>query len=191
MDKAQLDLALWEAIRAAGVFAFALLTASVLLGLGVKSRVADPFMKRGWVYEFHQTLSVAALLVLSTHIVLVVANRHVAFSVPAVLVPFASSWRPWSIAAGILSSYAALALVLSSYLRHRVGLRAWRLFHYASFAAWGLALSHAFTSGSDSHRSLMLWFYALSAQAVIVLAVFRLVVSIPLRRHERAPAQRA
>jgi sulfoxide reductase heme-binding subunit YedZ len=90
-----LDLILWETIRAAGVLAFALLTMSVLLGLSVRSRVTDPLVHRGWIYEFHQTLSVAGLVTIVGHVALILMNRHVHFGLGGVLVPVASEWRPW------------------------------------------------------------------------------------------------
>jgi sulfoxide reductase heme-binding subunit YedZ len=190
MDRAQIDMALWEAIRAAGTLSFGLLTASVMLGLSVRSKVADPFVKRGWIYELHQSLSVAALVTLVVHIALVLANRHVPFSIAALLVPFVATWRPWSIAAGVLGLYLACVLVISSYLRPAIGQRLWRLLHYSSFSAWTLALAHGFTAGTDSHRAWMIWLYALSAHGVLVLLVFRLVVAIPLRRRPGLSDQR-
>ena len=40
-------------------------------------------------------------------------------------------------------------LALSFRLRKRIGQRGWRRLHYASFAAFVLALGHALTAGTD------------------------------------------
>jgi len=175
------DMALWEAIRAAGALAFALMSAAVILGLCVRSRAADPIVKRGWVYEFHQSLSVAALVSIVTHVALVLANSHVPFGPADVLVPFASSWRPLAIAGGIVGLYLTAVLVVSSYVKGFVGHRVWRVIHYASFAAWVTSLGHAVFSGTDTHRPGMLWLYALSFLAVLSLLTYRAIVSLPLR----------
>jgi sulfoxide reductase heme-binding subunit YedZ len=190
------DMALWEAIRAAGALAFALLSGAVVLGLCVRSRAADPIVKRGWVYEFHQSLSVAALVSVVTHVGLVLANSHVAFRPVDVLVPLASAWRPLAIAGGVAGLYLAALLVISSYIKGLVGHRAWRLIHYSSFAAWLTSLGHAVFSGSDTHRPGVLWLYGLSVLAVLCLLTYRAIVSLPLRsgtqtssRRQRAPAR--
>jgi DMSO/TMAO reductase YedYZ heme-binding membrane subunit len=73
----------------------------------------------------------------------------VRFDLPAVLVPGASSWHPPAVAAGVVAAWLALALAVSFRLRRRIGRRAWRRLHYASFAAFALALVHALAAGTD------------------------------------------
>ena len=45
-----------------------------------------------------------------------------------------------------------------------------------------VALAHAFLAGTDSHRTWMLWVYALSAQAVLILIVYRIIVGLPVKK---------
>ena len=54
------DLLIWEAIRAAGLLAYALLSLGVVLGLATRTRAFDALLRRGWVNELHQSLSVAS-----------------------------------------------------------------------------------------------------------------------------------
>jgi len=71
------------------------------------------------------------------------------FGPAAVLVPFAAPWRPAAVAAGVIAGWLTLILALSFPLRRRLGQGGWRRLHYASFAAFLLALGHALASGTD------------------------------------------
>jgi sulfoxide reductase heme-binding subunit YedZ len=145
-----LDLVLWQLIRSAGLLSYLLLSASVVAGVAVKTRVLDGVVKRPWVYELHQALSVAALATITGHVVLVLANAHVRFSLREVLIPFASDWRPLPVALGVLAMYLVALLLISTRLRSRIGQKAWRSIHYSSFLAWVFALVHGIDAGSDS-----------------------------------------
>ena len=71
------------------------------------------------------------------------------FGLPAVLVPFAAPWHAGAVAMGVVAGWLSLMLAASFRARRRIGVRAWRLLHYASFAAFGLALLHALYAGTD------------------------------------------
>ena len=57
-----LDYRVWEMIRASGLIAYVLLSVSMIVGIAVRVRALDWLMKRAWVLEGHQTLSVLALI---------------------------------------------------------------------------------------------------------------------------------
>lgn len=161
------DLVLWQFIRAAGLVSYILLTASVLAGISLKSRLLDGTINRPWVYEAHRSTTLAALAVLGFHVALVLLNRHVPFSLAAVVVPFVSGWRPLPTALGILALYLAVSLTATTYGQRRIGYRTWRLFHYLGFAAWGIALAHGLTAGTDSGLRAVDALYWGSAAAVL------------------------
>jgi DMSO/TMAO reductase YedYZ heme-binding membrane subunit len=71
------------------------------------------------------------------------------FGLPAVLVPFASPWHPGAVAMGVVAGWLSLMLAASFRMRKWIGQRGWRRLHYASFAAFGLALLHALYAGTD------------------------------------------
>ncbi len=50
---------------------------------------------------------------------------------------------------GVIAGWLSLMLALSFRARRWIGHRGWRLLHYASFAAFGLALLHALAAGTD------------------------------------------
>jgi predicted ferric reductase len=175
-----MDLLTWELIRSAGLLAYLMLSASVLMGMAVKSRVLDGLVNRPWVYELHQSLSIAALVTIVGHVAFVLLNAHVSFSPQEVLVPLASDWRPLATALGILSMYLVALLVLSTRLRARLGQKTWRTIHYSSFLAWVLAQVHSVAAGSDSDLGWIRIMYVVTTSAVFLLLFYR-VLSAPER----------
>jgi len=76
-------------------------------------------------------------------------DPKIGFGLGAVLVPFASHWRPAAVAAGVVAGWLALVLAASFPMRKVICRRGWRALHYAGFAAFLLALVHALSSGTD------------------------------------------
>ena len=184
-----LDLTLWQFIRAAGLLAFAMLSASVFLGIALKSRLMEGLAKRPWVLEAHQSLSLASLGLTCLHLGLLLANRHVSFDLVAALVPFASDWKPLPVALGIGGFYLIALLTLSSYLQKLFGYRLWRALHFSSFLAWLAALAHGITAGSDSGLTAVQAMYWASAGAVLFATVYRALLPSPPRADRAAAAR--
>lgn len=138
----------WLVARAAGLVAFALLTISVTLGLALSTKLLGN--RRGkLLFGWHQTIAWTALAMLVLHMGALALDPVIGFGPVGVLVPGAAPWRPVPVAAGILTAWLMLALAVSFRLRRRIGQRRWRLIHYASFAAFAIALYHAINVGSD------------------------------------------
>jgi sulfoxide reductase heme-binding subunit YedZ len=147
MVVAHLPLA-WIVARAAGMVALALLTLSTWLGLAMSTRILGVRRQKallGW----HQTLVWTGLSMLVLHAGALLFDPVLHFGLPSVLVPFAASWRPAAVAMGVVAGWLSLMLALSFRARRWIGHRGWRLLHYASFGAFGLALLHALSAGTD------------------------------------------
>jgi predicted ferric reductase len=177
-----LDLIIWQLIRAAGLLSYLLLSIGVFVGIALKCRLFDGALKRPWVNEAHQSLTLASLGLMALHLVLVLANRHVPFTLLTALVPFASHWKPLATANGILALYLTLALVTSSYLQRSIGYRTWRTLHYGGFLAWLMALLHGITAGSDTSLPAVQALYWATAASVMFVTVFRLLLPSPVKQ---------
>jgi hypothetical protein len=138
----------WIVARAAGLVAFGLLTLSVWLGLGMSTKILGPRRQKA-LFGWHKTLVWTGLSMLGLHVGAVLLDPVLHFGLAAVLVPGAATWRPAAIAAGVIAGWLSLMLAVSFRLRKWIGQRGWRRLHYASFAAFGLALLHALTAGTD------------------------------------------
>ena len=165
----------WFVARASGLVAFGLLTLSMWLGLAMSTRLLGPRRQKA-LFGWHRTLVWTALSMVGLHMAAVLADPVLHFSLPAVLVPFAATWKPVGIAAGVVGGWLALALALSFRAKKRLGHRAWRLLHYASFGAFVLFLGHALAVGTDLRGLGGPILAALAAGPVIWLGLARILL---------------
>ena len=86
----------WYIARAAGLMAWALLTASVIWGLAISTK-AKAFGRRprpAWTLDLHRFLGALATIFTAVHVGAILIDTYVKFDLVSVLVPFASSWKP-------------------------------------------------------------------------------------------------
>ena len=138
----------WYVVRAAGLVAFGALTLSVWLGLAMSTRLLGPRRMKpllGW----HRTIAWTGISMLGLHAGALLFDPTLHYGIPALLVPFAAPWRPVAVAAGVVTGWLMLAIASSFRLRKWIGQKGWRRLHYATFAAFVLALGHALAAGTD------------------------------------------
>ena len=138
----------WYVARGAGLVAFGFLTLSVWLGLAMSTRLLGTRRQRR-LLGLHRQLSWMGLTALALHGGALLLDPTIHFGPGAVLVPFAAPWHPAAVAGGVVAGWLMLMLAVSFRLRSRIGQKTWRRLHYASFAAFVLALVHSITSGTD------------------------------------------
>lgn len=154
----------WYIARSAGLVAWALLTASVLWGLAISTRVLRGRPRPAWLLDLHRYLAGLAVVFSVVHVVGILLDDYVPFSLVSVLVPFASHWRPGAVAWGVVSAYLLLAVELTSLARARLPRRVWRATHVATFPLFVFSTVHALTAGTDAHT----WAFEGAAAAAIV-----------------------
>jgi hypothetical protein len=165
----------WYVARAAGLVSFGLLTLSVWLGLAMSTRLLGPARQKA-LFGWHQTLAWTGLSMLALHAGALLFDPTLHFRLASVLMPFASPWRPAAVAAGVIAGWLTLMLAASFRLRKRIGQKGWRRLHYASFAAFVLALGHALASGTDLKGGGGPVVVALAAGPVLWLSLFRILM---------------
>jgi methionine sulfoxide reductase heme-binding subunit len=165
----------WYVARAAGLVAFGFLTLSVWLGLAMSTRLLGP-KRQKQLFGWHQTLAWSGLSMLGLHLGALLFDPTLHFGLGSVLVPFASPWRPAAVAAGVVAGWLALAVAASFRLRRWIGQKGWRRLHYATFAAFFLALGHALTSGTDLKGGGGPIVAALAAGPVVWLVLYRILM---------------
>jgi methionine sulfoxide reductase heme-binding subunit len=181
------DPTFWLLARASGLTAYAMLTASVLAGLVLKSR---PFrsLKPAAVTDTHRFLALVGLGAIALHGVALVLDRTVHLSPAALLVPGASSYRPLPVAIGVLAAELMLVVYASFALRRRIGTRNWRRLHWATYAIFAAATVHGLAAGTDSAQPWALALY-LAAVGSVAAAVAWRALSPPLTpQPRRTPA---
>jgi hypothetical protein len=191
------------------MLAFALLTASVVLGLTLSGR-ARPWRRLGgadnqdaralpvrpsaptgraarllfqttsepWprfaVEDVHRFVGLLAGGFVGVHVLALLVDTYVPFSLGQVLVPFTSSYRPLATGLGVVALELLAALAVANRYRKRLSYRFWRRTHYLEFAVWAFALVHGIASGTDSGTPWGLLVYGAAAASVAGLLVWRL-----------------
>ncbi|QEC47967.1 ferric reductase [Baekduia soli] len=167
----------WLASRASGLVALGLLTVAVLAGLVLGGRLdARPGAARAF-RVLHEQAAVAGLIAVGAHGATLLGDAWLRPGLAGVLVPGAIGYRPLPVAAGIVAGYLAAALGLSHPLRRRIGIRRWRAAHRLTIVAYGLAIAHTITAGTDAAVGWVRWPTLAGAAAAGVLLVWRIVAS--------------
>ncbi len=182
--------ALWYLTRGSGVVALVLLTAAVVLGILASLRVRGERWPRFAVGSLHRNLTLLSIVFVVLHVVTTVADGYAPIGLKDAIVPFASPYRPIWLGLGAVAFDLLLALVVTSYLRHRIGAGMWRGIHWLAYVSWPVALVHALGTGSDARTG---WLFALGAAsllAVVLSVLARIAVGggVPAVRFSGAAA---
>ena len=165
---------LWFATRGAGIVSLILFSTVTCLGLLAVARTQSARWPRFLTVELHRNLALLSIVFLGIHIITAVLDPFTNLGIGAALVPLASTYRPLPIAFGVVSVYLVLAIIVTSLLRERIGHRVWRAVHWASYAAWPLAVEHTLTAGSDAFSIWLLAIQVLAILAVSAALIWRL-----------------
>jgi Ferric reductase like transmembrane component len=162
--------ALWYLTRGTGAVALLLLTAGLVLGVLSSVRWHARRLPRFLVSGLHRNLTLLALVFVAVHVVTTVADRFAPVGYKDAILPFLSPYRPLWLGLGTVAFDLLLALVATSLLRARIGLRAWRTVHWLAYASWPVALVHALGTGSDA-RAGWLGLLAIACTAAVAASV--------------------
>jgi predicted ferric reductase len=179
----------WYAVRASGVVAWVLVTASVVWGLLLSAR-ATTKPRPAWVLDLHRFLGGLTFVFLAVHLVGLLVDEWVGFGPRDLFVPMAAGYRPGALAWGIVATYLLVAVQVTSMLMRRVPRRVWHGIHLSSFVVFATTTVHALTAGTDSTRLPTRVFALVSVALVTALTVNRLVLAVLAARRRRAVGAR-
>jgi len=166
----------WYLARAGGLVAWALLSASVLWGLCLSTRVFARSVSAKWLTDLHRFLGGSALLFTGMHVATLVADSYVHFGAKEVFVPFASTWRPAAVAWGVIAFWILLAVEATSLLMKYLPRRLWHAIHLSSFVLFFAATTHAVTAGTDSRAIAFVIGCTAVLSTVLLLTLVRALV---------------
>lgn len=171
----------WYAERLTAFLAYLAIAGSVVYGLLLSTKLLDAIAHRPISFALHQDLAALGLGLAGIHGALLGLDHSVPFSIAEIAVPFAAPYRPAWVGVGQLAFYLTAAVVASFYVRRRIGQRAWRLLHYATFLAFAGAAAHGILAGTDTGTPWAWWLYVGSVAAVAFLFVYRVVLAVGVR----------
>ena len=161
------DPTFWIMARAAGLTAYILLTASVLAGLVVKAKPFGRALRAATAVDLHRTIALLALGALAVHATALVLDSTVQIGLAALFVPGLAPYRPLWTGLGVVGAELMIVVYASFSMRRRIGQKAWRKLHWATYALFAAATAHGVMAGSDSSRG---WAVALYLGAVGAVA---------------------
>lgn len=168
---------LWYTTRATGLVALVLLTAAMAAGLLSSVR----FEQRNWprfvTLGLHRNLSLLALAFTVLHVLTTVLDSFVSIPLQDVFIPFIGTYRPFWLGLGAISFDLMLALIITSLVRTRMGLRSWRLVHWTAYACWPIAVVHGLGTGTDTPVRWVLALTAVCVLVIVLLTLWRLALS--------------
>jgi sulfoxide reductase heme-binding subunit YedZ len=164
----------WYFARSAGLVAYLLLCASVVVGALMAART--PFAwPRFAVEEVHRFLSILTGVFVVLHGGSLLLDRVVPISLAQELVPLSSPYRPFAVGLGVAAAELMAAVGVSNALRRRLPHRVWRRIHYLTLAAWPLATLHVMLAGTDRTDAWFAAVYAGAATTVLLAIALRLM----------------
>jgi predicted ferric reductase len=173
----------WYIARSCGIVSWVLLSASVLWGVVLSTRLLGRRVAPAWLLDLHRFLGAAATVFVGIHVGGLVMDTYVHFGLAEVLVPFASRWHPVAVSYGVVGLYLLVAVEGTSLLKRHLPIRVWRRVHVTSFGLWFLATLHGLTAGTDAGNVAFQW----GAVVVFAAIVFAGTVRLLSPRPERPP----
>jgi hypothetical protein len=164
----------WYLSRASGIVSYSILWVSMALGLGITNKMARLWPGAPSAFAIHQYTSLLGLAFAVYHGLVLMGDHFVDFSLPRLIVPFSIAYETFWVGLGQLCFYIWLLVVMSFYIRQRIGQKTWRMIHYANFVIYGMAFLHGIMSGTDSDIQWIAWYFWLSGATLLLLLAHRI-----------------
>lgn len=164
----------WYLSRAAGLSAYVLLVVNMALGLALSMPLLERWVKTWRIFDLHQFSGLLVVGLMALHVFALLGDAYLSYTLPELLVPFLSPYRPLPVALGVFAFYLTLVVTFTFYVRRQIGQRTWRLIHYGSFAVFVLGLLHGIFSGTDTGTAWAVAIYAGSALLIGGLTWWRI-----------------
>jgi DMSO/TMAO reductase YedYZ heme-binding membrane subunit len=140
----------WATARAGGLIAWLLVTASIVWGLALSTRVLRGRPRPSWILDLHRFLGALACVFTAIHVAAISFDSYVDFGLTDLLIPGASPTSTGAVAWGIVGAYLLGAVQITSMLRRRISKSTWRRVHQMSFGLFVVATQHALAAGTDA-----------------------------------------
>ena len=165
----------WQFSRATAVISYVMLTASMIWGLILSTKISKAITPAPAVLAIHNALSWAALGLGVLHPLSLLFDNYFTYNIFHLLIPFIGPYRPLWVGLGVIALYGLLLINLSFKWKKKMGHKAWKAIHMLTFPTYVLVTIHGFMAGTDS--PLIGAMYGLSAVAVLFLINYRFLSS--------------
>lgn len=164
---------LWAFGRVSGVISILLFTASVVLGIITRSGRPLPGLPRFSISLVHRNVALLASIFLVLHVGTLLLDTYAKLTVFDILVPFRGAFKPFWQGLGTVALDLVIAIVITSLLRKRMGVRVFKFVHWFTYAMWPIAIAHAIGNGTNGTSGWFLLIAAACTLAVFVAVMWR------------------
>jgi methionine sulfoxide reductase heme-binding subunit len=175
----------------AGLVAMVLLTVNILLGLLLSARYNTV---RSWprrrlpVFDVHNWTAYIALALIVAHPTLLILSKTANFGISDILWPLKSPHQTLYNTWGAAAFYGVLFVIVTSYIRSRLGGRLWKKLHYVSYAAAAFLFVHGLMIDPDLKEKAPDF---LDGEKILVEVCAILIVTAVIWRIRYQPRKRA
>ena len=92
------------------------------------------------VADVHRFAALAGTLLVGLHLALLFFDPYAQLRLVDFVVPFLGAYRPLWLGLGTLAFDLLAVVIVTSLLRHRLGVRVFRAVHWATYALWPVAI---------------------------------------------------
>lgn len=174
----------WYITRAAGLMGAITLVALMLSGIGLITGYTFKFLEPLTAWATHRALGLLFGISVIIHIVALLFDRYVPFTIAQALLPFASNYRDVTIgkhhlgslyvALGIFALYGILAVIISSLLWIDKKPYTWKIFHFMTYLIMIFVFFHALYLGTDLAHGVFRVLWIIFGVVVAIAIMYRL-----------------
>jgi predicted ferric reductase len=180
----------WYVTRSAGLTGYFLIWLSMVWGFAVSSKIFQFMIDGSHSYDFHEHLSLLGLAFVALHVIVLLLDRFLPFSIIQVLVPFTESYRPLWVGIGIISMYVMVLVTVTFYLRKQIGMAAFRFIHILSIFSYLGATLHGLFAGTDSALLVTKLLYLGTFLIILFMTIYWVILNI-IATQEKLEAEKA
>lgn len=163
----------WIILRAAGIGSYIALWLAVDWGLIATTSLVTKRVSKPTSTLFHGVVASAGLALLAIHLVGLLLDRFMPFGPLDLLIPMRAGYRALAVSFGVLAMYAMVVVLVSSWIRKRLGTKVWRAIHVLAIPTFTMALAHGVFAGTDSSRPWMFAIYVATGLLTLFLLIVR------------------
>ena len=170
----------WIILRAAGIGSYIALWLAVDWGLISTTSLVTKRVSKPTSILFHGVVASAGLALLVIHLGGLLVDRFMPFGPLDLLIPLRAGYRTLAVTFGVLAMYGMVLVLVTSWIRKRLGTKLWRAIHLLAIPIFTLALAHGVFAGTDSSRP---WMFAI----YVATGLLDAVPADRPRTHDRVP----
>jgi predicted ferric reductase len=164
----------WFLIRSAGLTAYALVGASTVWGMFLRSKIIKNWTPGPVALLMHVTVSWLGVVLSFFHAGLLLIDPYFSYHLTDILIPFTGPFRPILVGFGTLAVWLMLAIAISFNIKKWIGQKVWRRLHYTSYLVFGMITVHALGAGTDAAKIGMRLMAVCFTGSLLLLTVFYL-----------------